>query len=173
MSIEKIKQAVRDIPDFPKLGIVFKDITPVLHDPELFAQTIKIFAEKYRGTPITRIAGIDARGFIFGAALAYELGLGFIPIRKKGKLPHDAYEVSYDLEYGTSTIEMHTDAVEEGDRVLIVDDLLATGGTARAAADLIEKSGGTVEALAFLVELGFLKGRAQLDGYHIFVPITY
>lgn len=171
--MDEIRAAIRDIPDFPKPGIIFKDITPVLKDGNLLRKTIRHFAHRHKGAKLSAIAGIEARGFIFGTAIAYELGLGFVPIRKKGKLPGDTVETSYDLEYGTATIEIHSDALTRGDHVLIVDDLLATGGTAAAAIHLIEKLGATVVGLDFLVELAFLNGREKLAGYPVYAPIVY
>lgn len=171
--VERIKAAIRDVPDFPKPGILFKDITPVLADPELFAATVAMFVDRLRGKQVDCVAAIDARGFIFGGAVAHELGVSFVPIRKKGKLPHDVHEESYDLEYGTETLAIHKDALAHGKRVAIMDDLLATGGTAAASARLIERAGGEVVELDFLIELKFLDGRRQLDGYDVFCPITF
>lgn len=173
MSLDKIKAAIRDVPDFPKPGILFKDITPVLHDPELFRAAVKIFADRQRGRSVQKIAAIEARGFLFGAALAYELGVGLVPIRKKGKLPYDRIEQSFDLEYGTATIEVHSDAFTPGESVLLIDDLLATGGTAQAAVQLIEKLGARVIEIDFLIELAFLNGRAKLAPQPIFAPIVF
>lgn len=173
MSIRGIKAAVRDVPDFPKPGIVFKDITPVLKDPKLFRAAIDLFAARHRGKGIRKIAVIDARGFLFGSALAYKLKAGVVPIRKSGKLPYQAYAESYDLEYGSATLTIHVDAFEAGEPVLLIDDLLATGGTALASAKLIERAGGKVAEIDFLVELGFLDGRRKLQGYEVFAPICY
>ena len=173
MSVEAIKAAIRDVPDFPKPGILFKDITPVWHDPKLFRAAVNLFADRHRGRAIHRIAAIEARGFIFGAALAQELGLGFAPIRKKGKLPYQSIAQTYDLEYGTATIEVHQDAFAPGESVLLIDDLLATGGTAQAAAELIEKLGARVLEIDFLVELAFLKGRERLASHPVFAPIVF
>lgn len=163
--------AVRDVPDFPKPGIIFKDIMPLLADPAAFRLSIDSFAEICRalpGGPATKIVGIDARGFLFGAAVAYALGLGFIPVRKKGKLPGKTEVHAYTLEYGEAVVEMHADALEKGDKVVLIDDLLATGGTAAAALRLIEKIGGEPLAVLFLIELEFLGGRAKLGD----VPAT-
>lgn len=157
-----LKASIRDIPDFPKAGIIFKDITPILQDSKLFAKVIDTFAERYRAKNVDVVIGIESRGFIFGAPLAYNLGKSYVPVRKKGKLPYKTVEASYDLEYGSATIEMHVDAVKPGQRVVIIDDLLATGGTAAAACSLIEKQGAHVVECAFVVELGFLKGRGNL-----------
>jgi adenine phosphoribosyltransferase len=161
-TVEKLRAAVRDVPDFPKKGIVFKDITPVLSDPGLFRASIDLFLERCRGKEIDKIVGIDARGFLFGSAVAYELGVGFVPIRKRGKLPYRTEVAKYSLEYGEAEVEMHTDAVTQGERVLLVDDLLATGGTSAAAAVLIRKAGGQLLEALFLIELEFLEGRKRL-----------
>ena len=173
MSIESIRAAIRDVPDFPKPGIVFKDITPALGDPVVFRRVVDLFAERYRDRGIERVAGIDARGFILGGALADRLGLGFVPVRKQGKLPHSSIAESYDLEYGTAAVELHEDAVAPDEPVLLIDDLLATGGTAAAAASLLRRLGADVVEAAFLIELGFLDGRARLDGTPVFSPIVY
>jgi adenine phosphoribosyltransferase len=161
--IEQLRVAVRDVPDFPKAGIVFKDITPILSDPILFRASIDLFLERCRGRNIDKIAGIDARGFLFGSAVAYELGIGFVPIRKRGKLPYRTETAKYSLEYGEGEMEMHTDGVTSGERVVLVDDLLATGGTSVAAAVLIRKAGGHLLEAQFLIELEFLHGRKQLE----------
>jgi len=173
MNSKSIQVAIRDIPDFPQKGILFKDVTPVLQDPALFKAAIDILAERHLNKGIKTVAAIDARGFIFGAAVAYRLGAGFVPVRKKGKLPYKAIEASYSLEYGTATLELHIDALKQGKDVLLVDDLLATGGTAMACAELIEKLGGCVVEMAFLVELAGLKGRQKLSKYNVFSAITY
>ncbi len=173
MSVRKLKAAVRDVPDFPKPGILFKDITPILKDPVLFRAAIDLFAKRHRDKGIRKIAVIDARGFLFGSALAYKLKAGVVPIRKKGKLPYQSHEESYDLEYGSATLAIHVDSFEPGEPVLLIDDLLATGGTALASAKLIERAGGKVMEIDFLVELGFLNGREKLAGYEIFAPIKY
>ena len=173
MSIEAIRAAVRDVPDFPKPGIVFKDITPILGDAVLFRQVTDHFAERYADRGVQSIAGIDARGFIFGAALADRLGTGFIPIRKAGKLPWKTKEQSYELEYGAATVAIHEDAVEQGEKVLLVDDLLATGGTAAAAIQLLESLGVDLIEVAFLVELSFLDGRKRLGDRPVYSPILY
>ena len=170
--VEQLTAALRDVPDFPKPGIIFKDITPILADPQLLRIAVDLMAERHTGKKLDKIAVIDARGFIFGSALAYTLGIGLVPIRKAGKLPYSTNEVSYDLEYGSATLAVHTDAFDEGDKVVIVDDLLATGGTAAASVELIEKAGAVVDEIDFLVELTFLNGREKLDGYNLFAPIT-
>ncbi|MBI2995573.1 MAG: adenine phosphoribosyltransferase [Candidatus Melainabacteria bacterium] len=159
---ELIKSKIRDIEDFPREGIVFKDITTVLKDPEAFKHSIDLLSKYFEKQKIDYIAGIEARGFIFGSALAYKMEKGFIPIRKPGKLPSKTERVSYDLEYGKDSLEIHVDAIEPGKRVLIVDDLLATGGTAEAAVKLVKKISGIIVGIAFVVELGFLSGRKKL-----------
>jgi adenine phosphoribosyltransferase len=169
----RLKATIRDIPDFPKPGILFKDITPVLADPKLLRATIDWFAELYAGEKIDVVVGMESRGFLFGAPLAMELSAAFAPARKPGKLPYDRVSVEYTLEYGTATLELHSDAVKPGDRVLIVDDLLATGGTARATCDLVEKLGGEVVAACFVVELGFLPGRQALGAVPVRSILTY
>ena len=160
--IKKLRAAVRDVPDFPKKGIVFKDITPVLSDPALFRASIDLFLERCRGRKIEKIVGIDARGFLFGSAVAYELGVGFVPIRKRGKLPFKTEVASYSLEYGEAEMEMHVDGIQSGEQVVLIDDLLATGGTSAAASVLINKAGGKLLEVQFLIELDFLQGRERL-----------
>ncbi len=167
-----LKNKIRDVPDFPKKGIIFKDITPILSDHGVFKKVIDAFVERYKDKGIDAIAGIESRGFIFGAPIAKDLGVSFVPIRKKGKLPYKTVEASYDLEYGSATIEMHVDAVKKGQKVVIVDDLLATGGTAAATTELIEKQGGKIVECAFVVELSFLDGRKKLKS-DIFSLISY
>ena len=169
----QLKQLIRSIPDFPKKGILFRDITTLLKDREGFRLAIKSMASKYTGMGIDKIVCVEARGFLLGGALAYELECGVVPIRKPGKLPYRTVKQTYELEYGTDTIEVHEDGIDDGDRVLLVDDLLATGGTARAAVDLVEKLGGKILSCAFLVELSDLKGRRLLDKYDIFSVIQY
>ena len=158
-----LKEAIRDIPDFPKPGILFRDITPLLKDAQRFRAVILAWAERYRSRRISAIAAIEARGFLLGGALAMELGVGIIPVRKRGKLPWNTHQVTYDLEYGTDTVEMHRDALAPGDRVIIVDDVLATGGTSLATAHLIQQLRGEVTELAFLLELTALQGRERLS----------
>jgi adenine phosphoribosyltransferase len=165
--MKDLKPYIRDIPGFPKEGIIFKDITTLLRDGKRFAEAVDMFAAEFKDKKIDIILSIEARGFIFGAALAYKLGAGIAPIRKKGKLPFKTYSVTYELEYGKDTLEIHQDAFPKGARVLIVDDLLATGGTCRAVVDLVGKMGGKIVALAFLIELVALKGREKLKGYDI------
>lgn len=166
MSLEnELKAAIRDVPDFPKEGIVFKDITPIMQNAELSNKVVEAMVEKYQSEGVDVVAGIESRGFLLGYPLAMRLGVPFVLIRKKGKLPYDKISVDYDLEYGSATIEMHTDAVSKGQRVLIHDDLLATGGSASAAAELILKSGGEVAGFHFLVSLEFLKGEEKLKKF--------
>jgi len=162
-----LKKYIRTIPDWPKKGILFRDITPLLADPEAFAAAIDVLCADFVDMGIEYVAAVEARGFIFGAAVAEKLGAGFVPIRKKGKLPYKTESVTYDLEYGTDTLEVHSDAVRNGSKVLMVDDLLATGGTMAAACKLIEKIGGKVVAIAFLIELTELSGRKKLTPYKI------
>lgn len=172
-TVEKIKAVIRDVPDFPKKGIMFKDITPLLANPEVFKETIRLIADKYRGRGITKVLGIEARGFILAAPIAMELGAGLIPVRKKGKLPYKTVSVTYALEYGEDTLQMHEDAIKKNEKVLIVDDVLATGGTAAAVCQLVERLGGKVEAIAMLIELDFLKGREKLAGQDLFSLMNY
>jgi len=160
---QQIKTAVRDIPDFPKPGIVFKDITPILKDPVLCESIIDAFIEKLKGTRIDVVAGVESRGFLFGLTLATKLGVPFVPVRKAGKLPYTIKQRVYELEYGTAIIEMHTDAFEPGQHILLHDDLLATGGTVTAASDLIKEMGGIVSGFTFVVGLGFLNGRERIE----------
>jgi adenine phosphoribosyltransferase len=171
--MNELKSRIRHVPDFPKPGILFYDVTTLLRDPQGFKLAIDTMAEPYRGAGISLVVGIESRGFILGAAVADRIGAGFVPVRKVGKLPHTTIRVSYDLEYGSDSLEMHSDAVEPGQRVLIVDDLLATGGTARAAVDLVRKLGGDVHAVAVLVELTFLNGRARLEGEKVHSVLQY
>ena len=161
--MEHIKSKIRTIPNFPKQGIMFRDITTLLKDPQGFQDVINAFKERYKSQKIDVIAGIEARGFIIGGALAKELGVGFVPLRKKGKLPHQVHRIEYDLEYGKDVLEIHQDAIKSGDRVLITDDLIATGGTAKAACDLIEKIGGKIVECAFIIDLPELKGKEKLN----------
>lgn len=171
--MEELKKKIRDVPDFPKPGIVFKDITPLLADTRSFQKVIDAFARRYGQKGIDHVVAVESRGFIFGAALAYRMDAGFVPVRKKGKLPYKTESVEYALEYGTDKIEIHQDAIHKGSRVLVVDDVLATGGTAAATCELIEKCGGEVVECAFVLELGFLKGREKLKGREIFSLIQY
>lgn len=168
-----LERAIRNVPDFPKPGIQFKDITPILADRRLYAGSIDLLAGKHARGSIDTVVGIDARGFIFAAAVALKLGAGFVPVRKKGKLPHQTHEQSYDLEYGSNTIAIHVDAVQPGSRVLLVDDLLATGGTASAAVALLEKVGANILEISFLIELSFLEGRNRLKGHSVRSLVVY
>jgi len=161
--VEGLKKKVRDIEDFPKEGILFKDLTPLLSDPESFRKSVDMLAERYQDRKIDLVVGVEARGFIIGAALAYRLGAGVILIRKPGKLPYKTHHTIYELEYGTDQLEIHQDAIQPGQKVVIADDLLATGGTMKAAVDLVGKFQGEIVECAFLVELEFLKGREKLD----------
>lgn len=171
--IAAIRTAIRDIPDFPKPGIVFKDITPLLGNGPLFARTIDLLADRYRNQRVDTVLGIESRGFIIGAALAYKLGAGFCIVRKPGKLPYETHSASYALEYGIDTLEIHIDAIPANARVIIADDLIATGGTAAATAQLVSKLGGTVVECAFVIELSFLKGREKLKPYGVFSLLQY
>jgi adenine phosphoribosyltransferase len=169
----EIEKAIRNIPDFPKTGIQFKDITPVLADARLFAGTIDLLTDGFKPGSVDAVVGIDARGFIFAAAAAMKLRAGFVPVRKKGKLPFATYEEDYALEYGSATVAMHIDALKPGARVLLIDDLLATGGTAAAATALVKKLGAQILEISFLIELKFLNGRKKLSGYPIRSIVVY
>src|SRR5919204_1294077 len=160
--LSKLRAAVRDVPDFPKPGIIFKDITPILKDGALFRASIEVFLQQCRGKEIDKIVGIDARGFLFGSAVAYALGIGFVPLRKKGRLPYKTESAAYTLEYGEAEMELHIDAIEMGEKVVLIDDLLATGGTSASAVTLIHKVGGDLLEAQFLIELEFLHGRKKL-----------
>lgn len=168
-----LRKKIRDVPDFPQKGIVFKDLMPLLQDPVALRTALDLLADHYRFAGIEMVVGVESRGFIFGAPLAYLLGAGFAPVRKFGKLPSGTIHVEYQLEYGSNVVEMHTDALRPGQRVLIVDDLLATGGTVSAAVELVDRLGGEIVSIAFLVELTFLQGRQQLAGYDVFALIKY
>jgi adenine phosphoribosyltransferase len=171
--VEEIKARVRDVPDFPKPGIVFKDVTPVLADGPLLAKTVEALVLPFKGSGVTKVAGMEARGFIFASLVAYHLGVGFIPLRKEGKLPHHTRRAAYTLEYGEAVLEMHTDALSDKDRVLLVDDLLATGGTAAASLELVTQAGATVVGLAFVIELDFLHGRERLAPHVVHSLLHY
>ena len=171
--MDQLKSLIREVPDFPKPGINFYDITTLLKHPEGLRKTVDALAAAFEGEQVDTVIGIEARGFIFAPALAYHLGAGFVPVRKPRKLPAECAAISYDLEYGQDTLEIHRDAVGQGHRVLIADDLLATGGTARAVVDLVEQLGGTVAGLVFVVELEFLPGRKKLEGYDVRSLIKY
>lgn len=168
-----LKEHIRSIPDWPKRGILFRDITPLLGDPNAFPAAVAALCDNFMDAGIEYVAAVEARGFIFGAAVAEKLAAGFVPIRKKGKLPFKTQSITYDLEYGADTLEVHTDAVEKGAKVLMVDDLLATGGTMAAACKLIEKIGGRIVGITFLIELAELAGRDQLTGYELTTVISY
>jgi len=171
--MDALKKLIRHVPDFPKSGILFYDITTLLRDRSGFAQAVECLVVPYRDSAVDLVIGIESRGFILGAAVADRLNVGFVPVRKAGKLPARTLRAEYDLEYGTDSLEIHADAVERGQRVLIVDDLLATGGTARATVELISRSGAEVQALAFLIELEALNGRAKLENSNVFSLLRY
>jgi adenine phosphoribosyltransferase len=171
--MERVKGLIRDIPDFPQPGIVFKDITPLLADDDAFSSVIDLIVVHYGRGNIDKVVGIEARGFILASPVAYHFGAGFIPVRKEGKLPWETEREEYVLEYGTAVLEIHRDAISPGDRVLVVDDVLATGGTARATAELVVRLGGKVMGIACLIELTFLEGRKNLQGYDFFSLIQY
>lgn len=168
-----LAQYIRDVPDFPQPGILFRDITPLLQNAAALRAVIDRFTEHYRGSGIDAVVSVESRGFLFGAPLAYNLGLPLVPVRKPGKLPAAKMSMEYELEYGSNTLDIHSDALAKGNSVVIVDDLLATGGTAMAAAKLVEMLGAKVHSFAFLIELGFLKGRDVLDGYEVFALLRY
>lgn len=172
-TLERLRAKIRDIPDFPKPGVLFKDITPLLADREAFRSAIDLIGERYADRQIDAVVGIEARGFLLGAAVAYRIGAGNAIVRKAGKLPYRTIRALYQLEYGTDALEIHEDAILPGQRVLIVDDVLATGGTMKAVIDLVKQLGGKVEGLAFLIELGFLKGREKLPGADIYSLLVY
>ena len=171
--MEQLKAAIREIPDWPKKGILFYDVTTLLKNGQCFHEVINALTTPYENKQVDLVVGIEARGFIIAPTVAYRLKAGFVPVRKPGKLPAPTHKVSYELEYGTDTLEIHQDAIEPGNRVLIVDDLIATGGTARAVADIVEKMGGTVVGLAFMVELTALKGRQKLGNHKITSVLKY
>ena len=171
--MESLKELIREVPDFPKPGILFYDITTLLRDRDGFRQAVECLVEPYRDSNLDTVVGIESRGFILGAAVADRLGLGFVPVRKAGKLPARTVSASYDLEYGTDSLEMHGDALGSGENVLVVDDLLATGGTAQATVNLVKQSGAKVFGLSFLIELVALNGRARLQNEQVFVALRY
>ncbi len=173
MDADWLKDHIRDIPDFPSPGIVFKDITPLLGHAEGFRSTVDTLTARYAGSRVDKVVGIEARGFILAAPVAYKLGAGFVPVRKPGKLPFHTEAQEYSLEYGADRLEMHRDALERGDRVLVIDDVLATGGTAAATLRLVDAAGGTVVGLGFVIELAFLAGRSRLGGYDAFSLLIY
>lgn len=170
---QTIKELIRDIPDFPKPGIIFKDITPLLVEGKAFRRAIDMIAERYQDRKIEQVVCVEARGFILGAPLAYKLGAGLVPVRKPGKLPYETIQTTYELEYGTDTLEIHADAIPSGCNVLIADDLLATGGTIGAVVKLVDQMKGKIAGIAFLIELEFLKGREKLKGYDVFSLLKY
>jgi len=171
--LDRVKQLILDVPDFPKAGIVFKDITPLLGDAAAFGWVIDHLADRYKDAGLDAVVGMESRGFLFGTPLAIKLGLGFIPVRKPGKLPRAVHEVTYELEYGTDSLQIHKDALSPGQKVLIMDDVLATGGTAAATASLVRKTGSHIHELAFLMELAFLDGKSRLSGDSAFAILSY
>jgi adenine phosphoribosyltransferase len=173
VDLEQLRALVRDVPDFPQKGIVFKDITPLLADELAFSTVIDLIVVHFGRGNVDKVVGIEARGFILASPVAYHFGAGFVPVRKKDKLPWSTETAEYELEYGTATLEIHRDAVAAGERVLVVDDVLATGGTAKATADLVERIGGKVVGISCLIELEFLNGRSKLDGYDLFTLLSY
>ena len=173
VDVERLKRAVRDVPDFPKPGVMFKDITPLLADVGAFRAVVDAIAGHFGGHRVDTVVGVEARGFILAAPVAYRCGAGFVPVRKAGKLPWDTESEEYELEYGTDRLEIHRDAVAPGDRVLVVDDVIATGGTVAGTIRLVEKLGATVVGLGFVIELAFLRGREKLEGYEAISLITY
>jgi adenine phosphoribosyltransferase len=173
VDVDQLRNLIRDVPDFPQEGVLFKDITPLLADPIAFSTVIDLIVVHFGRGSVDKVVGIEARGFIIASPVAYHFGAGFVPVRKKDKLPWNTESAEYSLEYGTATLEIHQDAVTPGERVLVVDDVLATGGTAKATADLVERIGGKVVGIACLIELGFLDGRSRLEGHDLFTLIRY
>jgi adenine phosphoribosyltransferase len=173
MDVDELRALIRDVPDFPQEGVMFKDITPLLADPIAFSTVIDLIVVHFGRGNVDKVVGIEARGFIIASPVAYHFGAGFVPVRKKDKLPWNTELAEYSLEYGSATLEIHQDAVAVGERVLVVDDVLATGGTAKATADLVERIGGKVVGISFLIELGFLNGRSKLEGYELFTLLRY
>ena len=173
MKKSELKDCIRDVPDFPKEGIIFKDITTLLKNKEAFKKSVDLMAKKYKKGSIDQVVSVESRGFIFGAALAYKLGAGFVPVRKKGKLPAKIRSATYELEYGTDTLEMHEDAISANDKVLVVDDLLATGGTVKAVVDLLKECNAKIEGIVFLIELRFLKGKKKLGDVPFSAVLKY
>lgn len=171
--MQRLKDKIRDIPDFPEAGITFRDITPLVADPAAMQLSVYQLLQPFLGETINAVAGMEARGFIFGSLAAWELGVGFIPLRKPGKLPYDVQSASYTLEYGSAALEVHTDAVNPGDRILLIDDLIATGGTAQASCQLVEMLGGEIAACAFVIELDALNGREKLSNYRVHSLLHY
>lgn len=171
--MEKIKESIRSIPDWPIPGVIFRDITTLLQDPDAYQASCDVLYSRYKDMPIDKIVGIDARGLVFGSVLAYKLNIGFVPVRKIGKLPHKTISASYSLEYGENSVEIHEDSIEKGEKVIIVDDLIATGGTIAAAAELVEKLGGDILELACVIELPDLKGREKIKHYKLFSMVEF
>jgi adenine phosphoribosyltransferase len=171
--MDELKNIIRDVPDFPKKGIIFKDITTLLADARSFQRMVDLLSHRYVGKKIDKVVGVEARGFVIGAALAYKLGAGIVLVRKPGKLPSDTFKKSYDLEYGTDTLEIHTDAIKKGERILIADDLLATGGTMGAVVDMVDNMGGDLVECCFMVELDFLKGRDKLPAGKVYSLLNF
>ena len=168
-----LTKVIKDVPDFPIKGVIFRDITPVLHDPDAFRAAVDSITQKLKNVDFDYIAGPESRGYLFATPISYNMGKGFIPVRKAGKLPRECYRAEYDLEYGTAAIEIHKDSIKSGDKVVVVDDLLATGGTAKAVAELVESAGGEVVLYVFMIELTFLNGRDMLKGYNVQSILTY
>ncbi len=173
LEIPDLRKCIRDVPDFPKAGIVFKDITPLLANASALAMAVEVLCNPFRGRGVTSVVGVESRGFIFGTAVAQSLSCGFVPVRKPGKLPWTKHSMTYDLEYGQDTLEIHKDGIKRGEKCLVVDDLLATGGTMKACCDLVELLGGQIVGIAVLIELSFLKGRARFDKYPLHSAIKY
>jgi len=168
-----LERSIRNIPDFPKPGILFRDVTTLILDKAAFKKAVDLLAEKYKKMKINKVVGVEARGFIFGAAVAHKLGAGFVPVRKKGKLPHKTISATYQLEYGTDTLEIHKDAIDRGEKVLIIDDLLATGGTVRAVIKLVKQLGGNIRGIGFVIELVDLGGKEKLKGYPVYSLVKF
>jgi len=168
-----LEKYIRNIPDFPKPGILFRDVTTLIQEGKAFKASVDALVKKYKGKKIDKVAAVEARGFVFGAAVAYRLGVGFVPVRKKGKLPFKTHSVTYSLEYGTDTLEIHQDAINKGERVLVIDDLLATGGTVKGVTELVEGLGGKIISIAFIIELFDLNGRDKLKGYDVYSLIKF
>ncbi len=168
-----LEKSIRNIPDFPKQGIIFRDITSLIQDKTAFKKAVDLLVDKYKDVQIDKVVGVEARGFIFGAALAYKIGAGFVPVRKKGKLPCKTICATYELEYGTDTLEIHEDAIKPGEKILIIDDLLATGGTVKAVTDLVNQLKGKIQGIGFVIELVDLKGREKLEDYPVFSLVTF
>lgn len=173
MSLSQLKDTIRSIPDWPIKGVIFRDITTLMQDPDAYREACDLFYDRYKDRDIDKIVGIDARGFVFGAVLAYKLGIGFIPVRKKGKLPYTTIQETYSLEYGEDTLEIHKDALQKGDRVVVIDDLIATGGTIGATVNLVRKLGAEVLECAFIVELPDLKGREKISGCEVYAMMEF